>query len=119
MTDGTLLITVGDKTIGIRFGMQAVLAISAEGLFDDAKDGGTSDKAFVTASSITKMAYHGYLNWCLYMDEKGMTRGAFIDYMDEAFISNNALLNDIVSCFEKSRSVAGLKEEKKTKGGKK
>lgn len=111
--DGTLLITVEDKTIGVRFGMQAIMAISAEGVLD-AEAKGDSERAFVTTSAISKMAYHGYLNWCLWEDAKpDMDKKKFLDFFDDATAENTALYSDVIKAFEESKALQKLKEGQK------
>ena len=115
MDNGTLTISVAGKTFGIRFGMQALMGISADGVFDnnDVKSDGI--KAFLTAASITKMAWHGYLNWCLWMDEKTeISRQEFMELLDDAFMDDPSLYNKIVNLFQESKVIKkGLQEEKK------
>lgn len=112
MIDGTVLITVENQTIGIRFGMQAVMSISAEGVLDDTKKG-ESEQAFVSVAAVAKMAYHGYLNWCLYEDSKAITKKQFLDLLDDAFAENPKIYEDIVKGFENSRALKKLQEGQK------
>lgn len=118
--DGTLMIANDGKTIGIRFGMQAIMAISAEGILDNEAKG-NSEKAFFQTSAIINMAYHGYLNWCLWMDSKPeMDKRAFIEFFDNASISNMNLYSDVVKAFEVSETMKKLKDgQKKMKSAKK
>lgn len=118
--DGTLMIAADGKTIGIRFGMQAIMAITADGVLDvEAK--GESEKAFITTSAVVKMAYHGYLNWCLWEDVKPeFDKKKFLDFFDEATAENMALYSEVVAAFEQSKALGKLKEgQKKMKGKKK
>lgn len=115
MNNGTLTISVAGRTFGIRFGMQALMGISADGVFDNEEIKSDGTKAFVTAASITKMAWHGYLNWCLWCDEKvGMTRQEFMEVMDDAFLQDGSIYNQIVETFQSSKIVQkGIEDEKK------
>lgn len=107
------MIAADGKTIGIRFGMQAIMAISAEGVLDN-EEKGSSEKAFFQTSAIVKMAYHGYLNWCLWMDAKPeMDKKAFLDFFDNASIENMNIYSDVVKAFEESESFNRLKNSQK------
>ena len=120
--DGTLVLNADGQTIGIRFGMQAIMAISSDGILDTTGKGET-EKSFVTASAVSKMAYHGYLNWCLYTDQKAeLSMQKFLDLLDSAFAENNNLFSEIVRVFEESKALKKLSEKKmpsKPKAGKK
>lgn len=117
--DGTLLLTSEGKTIGVRFGMQAILAITSEGILD-AEAKGESEKAFVTTSAIVKMAYHGYLNWCLWEDKQPeFDKKKFLDFFDEATAENMAIYNDVVKAFEQSKALNKLKDAQKKMTSKK
>jgi hypothetical protein len=113
MTDGTILISNNDQTIGIRFGMQAIMAITTEGILDiEAK--GDSDKAFVTTSAVVKMAYHGYLNWCLWEDVKPeFDKKRFLDFFDDATAVNMDIYSNVVKAFEESKVLTKMKESQK------
>ena len=112
MTDGTVLITAADQTIGIRFGMQAIMSISADGVLDSAGKG-NSEQAFVSVSIVVSMAYHGYLNWCLYEDVKPMSKKQFLDLLDDAFVENPKVYEQIVKSFEQSKSLKKLQDSQK------
>lgn len=117
MNNGTLMVSVADKTFGIRFGMQAIIGLSADGAFDDIEYTGDGSKAFMTAAQITKMAWHGYQNWCLLTDEnKPYTREEFFEILDEAYFERPTLFSEIVQTFSESKVLNKQKEEqKKTK----
>ena len=113
MIDGTLLITVDDKTIGIRFGMQSIMAISQEGILETDVTG-VSEKAFLTTSTITKMAYHGYLNWCLWCDvQPEFDKKKFIDFLDDAFVDDMGIFGQIIKAFEESKALKKMKDGQK------
>jgi hypothetical protein len=113
MTDGTVIISAENQTIGIRFGMQAIMSISADGVLDSANAKGQSEQAFVSVSIVVQMAYHGYLNWCLYEDAKPMSKKQFLDCLDDAFVDNPKIYEDIVKAFEGSKSLKKLQESQK------
>lgn len=111
------MVSVADKTFGIRFGMQAIIGLSAEGAFDEITATGEGQKAFMTAAQISKMAWHGYLNWCLYVDERTeMSRGEFFELLDAAYLEDPNLFQAIVKTFSDSKLLNKNKEaEKKRK----
>lgn len=114
MNNGTLTVSVADKTFGIRFGMQAIIGLSADGVFDDVKDAGDGQRAFMTAAQISRMAWHGYLNWCLYADQKAdIARGEFFELLDLAYLDDPSLFQNIVKSFSESKVLNRTKEEQK------
>lgn len=114
MNNGTLMVSVADQTFGIRFGMQAIIGLSADGAFDNIEHTGDGQKAFMTVAQISKMAWHGYQNWCLYADViKPIDRESFFDLLDEAYVTNPTLFNDIVKAFSESKILSKQKEEEK------
>ena len=116
MNNGTLTVSVADKTFGIRFGMQAIIGLSAEGAFDEISETSDGQRAFMTAAQISKMAWHGYLNWCLYVDEPSMNRGDFFEMLDQAYLEDPNLFQAIVKTFSDSKLLNKNKEaEKKRK----
>lgn len=117
--DGTLLLTSEGKTIGVRFGMQAIMAIVSENILD-VESKGESESAFVTTSAIVKMAFHGYLNWCLWEDVKPeFDKKKFLDFFDEATAENMAIYNDVVQAFEQSKALTKMKDAQKKMTSKK
>lgn len=114
MNNGTLMVSVADVTFGIRFGMQAIIGLSADGAFEDIEHTGDGQKAYMTVAQISKMAWHGYQNWCLYADvTKPIDRGTFFDLLDEAYVTNPTLFSDIVKAFSESKVLSKQKEEQK------
>ena len=106
MANGNLIISHSGKTIGIRFGFQALMAMSAQGVFNESVVKNEGEKAFLTAVTVTKMAWNGYLTWCLYMDEKPeMDYQQFFDFMDEAYIERPTLFSEILDCFNESKVI--------------
>lgn len=113
-----LELSADDKTIGIRFGMQSIMSISADGIMD-ANVNGEGDKTFVTTSAITKMAYHGYLNWCLWQGTPvELSRKEFIDFLDDVFMSDMTVFSKIVEAFENSKALKKMKDAQKKMTGK-
>lgn len=114
MNNGTLMVSVADVKFGIRFGMQAIIGLSADGAFDEIQHTGDGQRAFMTAAQISKMAWHGYLNWCLYADVNNpMNRETFFELLDESYIGNPSLFSDIVKAFSESKILSKQKEEQK------
>lgn len=114
MNNGTLMVSVADTTFGIRFGMQAIIGLSADGAFDEIQHTGDGQRAFMTAAQISKMAWHGYQNWCLYADVTSpIDRETFFELLDEAYMSNPSLFNDIIRSFSESKVLNKQKEEQK------
>ena len=102
------MLTENDTTIGIRFGMQAIMAISAEDAIVSTTD------TFTNISQITQMAWYGYRNWCLWMDEKPqMNKQQFVEFLDVVFLNNNTIFADIVKCFEEGQTMENLKNSEK------
>lgn len=105
MSSGNLLISAEGKTIGIRFGFQALMGMSAFSVFDSNAVKTEDQQNFLTAATITKMAWQGYLNWCLYkQDEAEMTFQDFLDFMDVAYVENDKLFSDIWQAFNDSQA---------------
>lgn len=117
MLSGNLLISAEGKTIGIRFGFQALMGMSAYSVFDSNAVKTEDQQNFLTAATITKMAWQGYLNWCLYKQQEAeMTFQDFLDFMDVAYAENNGLFSDIWNAFNdsqaKRKETAEVKEKK-------
>lgn len=105
MLSGNLLISAEGKTIGIRFGFQALMGMSAYSVFDSNAVKTEDQQNFLTAATITKMAWQGYLNWCLYKQQEAeMTFQDFLDFMDVAYAENNGLFSDIWNAFNDSQA---------------
>lgn len=117
MNNGTLMVSVADKTFGIRFGIQAIVGCRAEGAFDEISATSEGQKAFMTAAQISKMAWHGYLNWCLFVDERTeLTRQEFFELLDVACLEDPNLFQSIVNTFTESKLLNKTQEaEKKRK----
>lgn len=117
MTSGNLLISAEGKTIGIRFGFQALMGMSSYALFDNNAIKTEDQQNFLTAATITKMAWQGYQNWCLYKQQEAeMTFQDFMDFMDVAYIENDKLFSDIWKAFNDSqakRKKTDVEDEKK------
>ncbi len=107
MANGNLIITADDKIIGIRFGFQALMGLGGDSKFNIENVKSDGNKAFMTAASITKMAWHGYLNWCLWMeDEPILNFQMFLDFMDVAYSENNSIYSEIMTLFAESKATA-------------
>lgn len=118
MNNGTLIVSVADKTFGIRFGMQAIIGLTADGAFDDVQHSGDGQRAFMTAAQISKMAWHGYLNWCLYTDaHTPMGREEFFETLDIAYLEDPNLFQNVVKAFSESKVLNRSKEEQKKRKG--
>lgn len=108
MQTGVLTLTSGSRSIGIRFGMQAIMAISADELLKEQKD------AFAGITAYTKMAWYGYRNWCLWMEQPAeMTYQQFMDFLDEVSGDNPEIFGKIASAFQESSIFKGDSGEKK------
>lgn len=55
MANGTIVLTVAETTIGIRFGMQALMGMSADGVFEDANAAQAGDQMFLNVRSVMKI----------------------------------------------------------------
>jgi hypothetical protein len=105
MSSGNLLISAEGKTIGIRFGFQALMGMSAYSVFDKDAVKTEDQQNFLTAATITKMAWQGYQNWCLYKQQDDMmTFQDFLDFMDVAYVENSGLFSDIWQAFNDSQA---------------
>jgi|SanBayMetagenome_1026888.scaffolds.fasta_scaffold27524_2 hypothetical protein len=106
MSSGNLLISAQGKTIGIRFGFQALMGMSAHAVFDNESVQSEGQKSFLTAATVQRMAWHGYQNWCLYMDQTPeLSYQEFFDFMDTAYMNKPSLFSDIFQAFNDSQSV--------------
>jgi hypothetical protein len=114
MNNGTLIVSVAEKTFGIRFGMQSIIGLSAEGAFDEIGDTSDGQRAFMTAAQISKMAWHGYLNWCLVVDQKTeYSREQFFELLDMAYLEDPNLFQSIVTTFSESKILNKKQESEK------
>jgi hypothetical protein len=93
--------TVGDVTIGFRFGMQAVLEL--DGLLGDSED------TKLPMELVTKVAWAGYKNWCFAVEQPHMTFLEFNDFLDQAFAEQNNVFATIMTAFENSRVINSMK----------
>ena len=115
MASGNLLISADGKSIGIRFGFQALMGMSSS-VFDNDAVKTEDQQNFLTAATITKMAWHGYQNWCLYMQQDAdMTFQDFLDFMDVAYVENVNLFSDIWQAFNDSQAKRKAKTESEEK----
>jgi hypothetical protein len=116
MASATVMITVADRTIGLHFGMQALMGMSADGVFEDANATQGGDMMFLNIRSVLKMGWNGYLNWCLYQNkELELTWQQFIDFIDDAYLQDRDTYNNIMAAFQSSKYLAKpvVEEEKK------
>lgn len=122
MANGTIVLTVAETTIGIRFGMQALMGMSADGVFEDANAAQAGDQMFLNVRSVMKMAWNGYLNWCLYeQKDLELTWQQFIDFIDEVYLQDRDVYNKIMAAFQSSKYLSKpvVEEEKKRPAKKK
>ena len=101
--NGLTYITVGETTLGFKFGMQAILELDGVG---DSVDGFQLKMA-----AITNIAWAGYKNWCFNKQQLPMSFEAFNEFLDDAFIENQGCFMQIIECFKNSKALKMLNEK--------
>jgi hypothetical protein len=63
-----------------------------------------------------KMAWNGYLNWCLYEQKNlELTWQQFIDFIDEVYLQDRDVYNKIMTAFQSSKYLTKPVEEEQKK----